>query len=128
MATDYTPLVLDMLAAFAASPFDWYGDAFCITHTYNAGSFTWPWEYRHTWNVSAKAATRDALIRHGWIERLPPLLRNVDDFRLTSQALALIEGQPYDWRQRQPCYADWRASEARAIADMKANPHQRRTL
>lgn len=124
--TDYTDLVIDMLNAFGAGPFGWQNDSFSIMRTHDAGSFGWPWEYRHTWRVPAKAPTRDALVRHGWVERIPErLVVPHESWRMSAKALALVEEATYDWRSKTPSHAAWRAAHDAAEADKRANPGRR---
>ena len=129
MATDYTALVTDMLCAYGANPFDWYYGAFAASRTHNVGTTAFPWEFRHEWPIAAPAATRDALLRQGWIERIPPSLRGVaGGWRLSSKALALAAALPLGWRSACPSWTAFRAAADAAEAERAAHPHTRRTV
>ena len=129
MATDYTPLVTDLLCAYGAQPFDWYGDSFETTGTHDVGTTSHPWEFRHEWCVAAPAATRDALLRQGWVERIPSALRApAGGWRLSGKALALAADFPYGWRSACPSWQAYLAAKAEAEAERAAHPHARRTV
>ena len=129
MATDYTPLVTDMLCAYGAQPFDWYYGAFAASRTHDVGTTAFPWEFRHHWWVKAPAATRDALLRQGWVERIPPALRDpAGGWRLSGKALALAADFPYGWRSACPSWQTYLAAKAAAEAERAAHPHTRRTV
>ena len=129
MATDYTPLVTDMLCAYGATPFDWYYGAFAASRTHNVGTTAFPWEFAHAWSVTAPAATRDALLRQGWVEAIPTSLRaTAGGLRLSSKALALAATFEYGWRSACPSWTAYLAAADAAEADRAANPHTRRTV
>jgi hypothetical protein len=129
VATDYTPLVTDMLCAYGATPFDWYYGAFAASRTHDVGSLGWPWEFRHEWTVTAPAATRNALLRQGWVEAIPTSLRGTaGGLRLSSKALALAATYEYGWRSACPSWTAYRAAADAAEADRKAHPGVRQRL
>ena len=130
MAKDYTETVLDLLAAFGAdifqhdtSAYDASGGGFHRTVTHDVGSLGWPWEFHHRWEVPAAPATRDALLRQGWIERRPPGLGRINAYRVPSKALALLADEyAGSWKVSR---APWRAfavAHAAAEADNRAHP------
>lgn len=129
MATDYTPLVLDMLAAFRADTFEWFGGSFSADRTHDAGTWAWPWEYKHTWTVAASAATRDALLRQGWIEKLPGgSLFLVGAYRMSAKALGLVNERGYSWHTETPCWAKWQEAHRAAEVERAAHPGKRHTV
>jgi hypothetical protein len=139
VATDYTDLVLDLLAAFGADSFHYSAsdyDAergrgrFWRTLTHDVGSTSWPWEFRHTWSVPAAVATRDALVRRGWIEPLPRgALVLGDQHRVTSKALALLANEETpSWKTSRAPWQAYAAARAAAEADRKAHPGVRQRL
>jgi hypothetical protein len=129
VATDYTPLVTDLLCAYGATPFDWYYGAFAVTRVHDVGTTAFPWEFNHTWLVQAPAPTRDALLRQGWIERIPPALRGTaGEWRLSPKALALAVEVEHGWRSACPSWQDYLVVKAAAEAERAAHPHTRRTV
>lgn len=129
MATNYNGKVLDILAAFGADGF-WYGSGgFHRTSTHDVGSLGWPWEFSHRWEVLAAPATRDALVRQGWIEPLSRAVGMGDRYRVTSRALALLADEhTASWKlSRSPWHAFLTASAA-AEADNRAHPHTTRRV
>ena len=116
MATDYTPLVTDLLCAYGATPFDWYYGAFAASRTHNVGTTAFPWEFAHAWSVTAPAATRDAL------------RATAGGLRLSSKALALAATFEYGWRSACPSWTAYLAAADAAEAERAAHPHTRRTV
>jgi hypothetical protein len=130
MATNYTDKVMDMLSAFGADAFNWdTTSGFHRYQTHDVGSMGWPWEFRHEWSVPAAPATRDALVRHGWVEPLSRALVHGDKYRLTSKALALLanEATP-SWKLQRAPWRAFSAACAAAEADKKAHPHARQRV
>ncbi len=131
MATDYTEKVLDLLSAFGADHFHFdSGLGFWRTLTHDVGTTSWPWEFRHTWSVPVVAATRDALVRQGWIEPLPRVVLALgDQYRVTSKALGLLarEETP-SWRLTRAPWQAYAAARAEAEADRKAHPGVRQRV
>lgn len=130
MATDYTDKVLDLLAAFGAEGFDYDTiSGFHRWRTHDVGSTGWPWEFLHPWAVPAAPATRDALVRQGWIE---PLLRGLgptNPYRLTSKALALLADETTSaWKTARAPWQAFLAARDAAEADRKAHPHTRQRV
>lgn len=130
MATDYTDKVLDLLAAFGAEGFDYDTiSGFHRTRTHDVGSTGWPWEFLHAWQVPAAPATRDALVRKGWIEPLPRGLGLPYPYRVTSKALALLAGEATSsWKTARAPWLAFRAARDAAEADKKASPHTRQRV
>jgi hypothetical protein len=131
VATDYTEKVLDLLSAFGADHFHYdSGLGFWRTLTHDVGSFGWPWEFRHQWIVAAVPATRDALVRQGWIEPLPRgALVLGDQYRVTSKALGLLAGEETpSWKTSRAPWQTFAAARAEAEADRKAHPGVRQRL
>jgi hypothetical protein len=132
MATDYTDKVLDLLAAFGADGFRYYTFAsggFQRTRTHDVGSTGWPWEFLHTWAVPAVPATRDALVRQGWIEPLPSALTMGNEYRVTSKALALLASEATStWKLTRAPWQAYAVACAAAEADKKAHPNARQRV
>ena len=132
MATDYTEKVLDLLAAFGADGFRYYTFAsggFQRTRTHDVGSTGWPWEFLHTWAVPALPATRDALVRQGWIEPLPSGLSMGNEYRVTSKALALLANEATStWQRARAPWRAYAAAHAAAEADKRAHPNGRQRV
>ena len=136
MATDYTEKVLDLLAAFGADIFqhdtnayEASGGGFHRTVTHDVGSFGWPWEFNHRWQVPAAPATRDALLRQGWIERLPRGLGYINAYRVTSKALDLLADEyAGSWKLNRAPWQAFLAARAAAEADNKAHPNTRQRV
>jgi len=132
MATDYTDLVLDLLAAFGGGTFRHdasKGCGFYRYHTHDVGSFGWPWEFNHRWEVPAAPATRDALLRQGWIEALPCALTMGNEYRVTSKAFALLADEyTASWKWSRAPWLAYDAARAAAEADKKAHPNTRQRV
>ena len=129
MATDYTEKVLDLLAAFGADGFHYGSSGFYRMHTHDVGSTGWPWEFLHTWAVPAAPATRDALVRQGWIEPLPRGLGLFNQYRATSKALALLASEATStWQHARAPWQAYAAAHAAAEADKRAHPNGRQRV
>jgi len=130
MATNYTDKVLDLLAAFGADGFHYDASSgFYRTHTHDVGSTGWPWEFRHRWAVPAVPATRDALVRQGWIEPLPRGLGLFTQYRVTSKALALLVSEATStWQHARAPWQAYAAAHAAAEADKRAHPGSRQRV
>lgn len=130
MATDYTDKVLDLLAAFGAEGFDYDTiSGFHRTRTHDVGSTGWPWEFLHAWQVPAAPATRDALVRQGWVEPLPRGLGPTNPYRLTSKALALLADETTSsWKTARAPWLAFRAARDAAEADKRAHPNTRQRV
>jgi hypothetical protein len=131
VATDYTEKVLDLLAAFGADGFRYDASSgFHRTLTHDVGTTSWPWEFRHTWDVPAVPATRDALVRQGWIEPLPRVILVLgEQYRVTSKALALLANEETpSWRIYRAPWQAFAAARAEAEAERKAHPGVRPRL
>jgi len=131
MATNYTDKVLDLLAAFGADGFRYYtfASGFQRTRTHDVGSTGWPWEFLHTWAVPASPATRDALVRQGWIEPLPSGLSMGDEYRVTSKALALLADEATStWKSTRAPWQAYAVARAAAEADKRAHPGSRQRV
>jgi hypothetical protein len=130
MATDYTDKALDLLAAFGAEGFDYDTiSGFHRTRTHDVGSTGWPWEFRHRWEVLAAPATRDALVRQGWIEPLPRGLGLFTQYRVTSKALALLASEATStWKLTRAPWQAYAVACAAAEADKKAHPNARQRV
>lgn len=124
MATDYTDKVLDLLAAFGAEGFRYDASSgFHHVRTHDVGSMGWPWEFRHRWEVLAAPATRDALVRQGWIEPLPSGLGLPNHYRVSSKALALLaDAATSAWMYSRAPWRAYSAAHTAAEADKRAHP------
>ena len=130
MATDYTDKVLDLLAAFGADGFRYHATSgFHRTRLHDVGSMGWPWEFTHTWAVPAVPVTRDALVRHGWLEPLPSALTMGNEYRVTSKALALLADEyTASWKLSRAPWLAYATAHAAAEADKKAHPNARQRV
>lgn len=126
---DYTEKVLDLLAAFGADCFHYGSGGFHSTHTHDVGSMGWPWEFRHRWEVLAAPATRDALVRQGWIEPLSRAVGMGDMYRVTSKALALLADEyEASWKLSRAPWLAYATARDAAEADKKAHPNARQRV
>ena len=130
MATNYTDKALDLLAAFGAEGFDYDTiSGFHRTRTHDVGSTGWPWEFLHTWEVPAAPATRDALVRQGWVEPLPRGLGLTYPYRVTSKALALLADEyTASWKLSRAPWQAFLAARDAAEADKKTHPNTRQRV
>ena len=130
MAANYNDKVLDLLAAFGADAFNsGTGSGFHVYRTHDVGSLGWPWEFPHEWSVPASPATRDALVRHGWIEPLSRAIVHGDKFRVTSKGLALLANEATaSWKMARAPWRAYAAACAAAEADKKAHPGTRQRV
>ena len=131
MTIDYTDLVYDMVAAYGADTFDWSTGHFTRSRMHNAGSFGWPWEFRHGWRIEAASATRDALIRRGLVEIIPdPIRRSEGTYRMSLAAMALVEDRvrSIEGLVSAPSMVAFRDAKRRAEAEKASAPGQTRTL
>jgi hypothetical protein len=108
MATDYTPILLDMLAAFGASTFYYAHGSFQHSDTYIDRCWR---HYNYTHRVACAPQRRDALIRQGWIREVRSELCRGGygmGYRLTDKALDLADETTaaadgsMDWLREQP--------------------------
>ena len=127
---DYTALVCDMVAAFGYETFDYNlsGKFFYRVRAHDVGSACWPWGFRHGWTVDAAPATRDALLRHGWISKcdLSLYLPGGKEFRLTDKAFAAYADLSYASREALPSRLAFKAAREEAEEDRKAHPGEKR--
>lgn len=98
-------IIADLWSVFGSEPFEYANGGFEKTRELDAGTLGWPRKYLHTFRVVAHQATRESLIRRGFIEAVPSH-HSGTVYRLTKGA---CETHANDIRSEAPAFQAWQA-------------------
>lgn len=111
ISSKHQEIAAELACAYQGRMFRWERGFTNESRTHDIGSMGWPWNFRHDWRVRMHHKTRDALLRHGIIEKVPREFASFcsSSYRVTVKVLGTFDQLPTE-------------------ADRKAHPGTRRVF